>query len=171
MNSSDAQFPEATVNLYPKTRILVGIGEARWTSTPGQVLVARSIGSSGALALWDPFGTAGGMLHWLVPDADCDPERAISRPGLFADTGIPLLLRGMESLGADLENLQAVLAGAASLREGGEMDVGARNRETAYGCLKRNGIHVTREETGGFCVRELSLEIGSGRTCIRCQQL
>ena len=166
------QIPKGTeVRVEVDGKVLVGIGQAHWSVEWGQVLVARSIGSSGALALWDPIRAVGGLLHWLVPDADCDPSRAVSNPGLFAETGIPLLLRGMQSLGAETGNLRAVLAGAASLREAGLMDVGARNRTVAYGYLSRNGIQVCREETGGVFVRELSLEIGSGKTSVRRQNL
>lgn len=159
------------MNFTLKGRVLVGIGQAYWSADIGETLIVRSIGSSGALALYDPTRHVGGLLHWLVPESDIDPARARQDPGIFAETGIPYLIRGLESLGVDRRHLCATLAGAARLREGGTIDVGPRNLRMARELLRGIGIALAREDTGGDCVRELSLEIGSGRVEIRRQNL
>jgi chemotaxis protein CheD len=150
---------------------LIGIGQAFWSTEKEATLVARSIGSSAALALYDPVARAGGILHWMLPESGIDPARAMRNPSLFADTGIPHLLEGLAKMGVKRENLRAYLVGAASLSKAGLIDVGARNRAGAYQSLRNNGISLTEEAIGGATVREVVLEIGSGRCRIRSQTL
>src|SRR5512141_1777316 len=82
--------------------VLVGLGKSHVTSDPDQVLGARSLGSTAALAVYDPGSKTGGMLHWMLPDSSIDPRRTGVRPDLFADTGIPRLLELVQGAGAEL---------------------------------------------------------------------
>jgi chemotaxis protein CheD len=147
--------------------ILVGLGQLHSTSEPGRLLVARSLGSTAALAVHDPVAQVGGLLHWMLPASCICPSRAERSPSLFADTGFPRLLDELEMMGAGRKRLRAALAGAASLPEGGEFDVGERNREMAHRLLQNYGIRLAMDQTGGVAVRELCLEVGAGEFIVR----
>jgi chemotaxis protein CheD len=147
--------------------VLVGLGEMYLTRSDDRVLVARCLGSSAAVAIHDAETGVSGLLHWMLPESRIDPPRAERNPYLFVDTGLPRLIEVAVEQGARREGLLACLAGAAELPEGGEYDVGNRNRTEAMKLLVREGLLVRHEETGGTVVRELSLEMGPGQFAVR----
>jgi len=142
--------------------ILVGIGEMCVAGERDRVLVARSLGAGAALSLFDPQTNVGGMLHWLLPDASLDPGRAERNPAFFASTGIPGLIGEMEKRGVRPATMRAVLAGAATLPEGGTFDVGSRNGRIALEILEKQGIRLEKHAIGGTVVRDLRLEMNNG---------
>lgn len=147
--------------------LLVGLGQLAATTEPGCILVARPLGATAALALHDPLAGVGGLLHWILPAASIVPPGRERAPAVFADTGLPLLLHEMEKLGSQRDRMVAALAGAGSLPEGGEFDVGERNRRFARRFLEENGIRTAVDDTGGTSVRELSMEVGAGEFIVR----
>ena len=147
--------------------VLVGIGEMHVAEEGDRALVARSLGAAGALSLFDPYTGIGGMLHWLLPDASLDPDRAERSPSYFASTGIPRLVEAMEDRGVRLEDIRAALAGAATLPEGGMFDVGSRNSRIALQLLEKSGIRLDTKDVGGTAVRDLRLEMEQGEFIIR----
>lgn len=68
------------------------------SNTPGTVLVTYSLGSCIAVAIYDPLVRVGGMLHFMLPDSELDPEKAQNNPFMFADTGIPSLFKATSTL-------------------------------------------------------------------------
>ncbi len=151
--------------------ILVGLGEMYLTQGDGRVLVARCLGSSAAVAVHDPQTGVAGLLHWMLPASSIDPSRAERNPYLFIDTGLPRFLDSAVKRGARRAELTACLAGGAALPDGGEYDVGSRNRDEALKILAREGLVIRQEETGGTVVRELSLEMGPGQFAVRSLNL
>ncbi len=149
------------------TSILVGMGQVRVARESGWILVARSIGSAAALAVYDPIAKVGGLLYWMLPDSALAPDRAVRSPAVFADTGFKRLLAEIEAAGGERSRLTAAVAGAASLPEGGEFDVGSRNQEAVSRLLKDSTMHVSVQDIGGVSLRDLSLELSSGRFVIR----
>ena len=147
--------------------VLVGLGEMYVATGEDRLLVARCLGSSAAVAIHDPQTGVGGLLHWMLPASQIDPPRAERNPYLFIDTGLPLFIEKAVGQGARREGLNACLAGAAALPEGGAFDVGGRNRNEALKLLAREGLVLKHEETGGTDVREMSLEIGPGQFQVR----
>ncbi|RLA93542.1 MAG: chemotaxis protein CheD, partial [Deltaproteobacteria bacterium] len=81
--------------------IVVGIGDYKVTKEPSVTLITYSLGSCIGVTVYDPAAKVGGMLHFMLPESRINPERAIERPAIFADTGLPLLLKECEKLGAD----------------------------------------------------------------------
>jgi chemotaxis protein CheD len=149
-------------------KVLVGLGSLHCCAETGQLLVARPLGSTAALAVYEPNSGIGGLVHWMLPESGLVPQREGRNPLLFADAAIPLLMEEMVRLGVPKKaRLKAALAGAASLPEGGEYDVGKRNQEMARRVIKKLRLSVVQEETGGVSVRDLGLEIGSGEFYIR----
>jgi chemotaxis protein CheD len=123
------------------------------------------------VAIHDAKTGVSGLLHFMLPESKIDPPRAERNPFLFIDTGLPRLIEQAVERGAHREGLEACLAGAAALPEGGTFDVGTRNRCEALKLLAREGLAVRHEETGGTAVRELSLEMGPGQFAVRSLNL
>jgi chemotaxis protein CheD len=147
--------------------VLVGLGEMYVSQGEESVLVARCLGSSAAVAIHDPESGVAGLLHWMLPASRIDPSRAERNPFLFVDTGLPRFIEEAVARGASRPAVMACLAGGAAMPEGGDYDVGHRNRTEALKLLAREGLAVRHEVTGGTVVRELSLEMGPGQFAVR----
>ena len=57
------------------------------------MLVTYALGSCIAVAVHDPVTSVAGLLHYMLPEASLDWDKAAQNPYMFADTGIPKLLR------------------------------------------------------------------------------
>jgi chemotaxis protein CheD len=156
------------VTMLAGRKVLIGLGNLHCSAEAGQLLIARPLGSTAALAVYEPNTGVGGLVHWMLPDSSLIPEREGRNPLLFADQAVPLLMAELSMLGVGRRaKLRAALAGAASLPEGGEYDVGKRNQEMAHKLIRKLRLSMVQEETGGVVVRDLGLEIGSGDFFIR----
>src|SRR6266536_3150492 len=80
-------------------RLTIGIGEFAVSSRPGDVIVTHALGSCIAVCVFDAVASVAGMLHFLLPAANINPERARQQPAAFADTGIPLLFQTAHEYG------------------------------------------------------------------------
>ena len=132
--------------------------------------MTHALGSCIAVCLWDPQTKVGGMLHFLLPEAKVNPERAQKQPGTFADTGIPLLFQTAYRHGADKKRCRVKLLGGASIANsgGGGLDVGKRNAMMAKRLLWQNGVMVCGEAIGGNESRTVSLAVADGRLQVTC---
>ena len=61
-------------------QLTVGIGDAKFSDSPDDVLVTFSLGSCIGLVAYDPVLKVGGLVHCLLPLSRMDPERAAVRP-------------------------------------------------------------------------------------------
>jgi chemotaxis protein CheD len=151
----------------------VGIGEFVVSSNIDDALTTIALGSCVAVCLWEPAAKVGGILHFMLPDARLNSERARLQPAAFADTGIPLLFRAAYELGAQKKRCVVRLVGGAELAatrpEGSEsiFDVGRRNVLAARGVLWRNGILVNGELVGGTAARTILMAVADGRVVIK----
>jgi chemotaxis protein CheD len=100
----------------------------------------------------------------MLPDST--QARASDNPAKFADTGIPLMLNDVISLGASKSRLVAKLAGGAQMFAFANatdiMRVGTRNAEAVKNILRRNGIRVIAEDTGGNYGRTVQIDLSTG---------
>ena len=148
--------------------LAVGIGEWRVSSDPDAVLAIYGLGSCIGVAMADPVARVGGLLHFMLPESSTSTEKARERPGMFADTGIPLFLRNVIQQGADKRRLLVWAAGGAQVMdEEGVFNIGKRNSLAARKLLWKAGLLVQAEEFGGSLSRGLRLEIGAARAWIR----
>ena len=144
-----------------RTILHVPIGEMR-VSTEGSETLYSCVGSCCAVTLYDSENKIAGMVHIVLPG-----NRTINRAGdrncYYADTGIPLLIAEMEMQGSTRNRLNATVVGGASLVDGGETEIGSRNVEHVLSLLKNFGIPVTKQDTGGTCVRSIEICACSGQ--------
>ena len=148
--------------------IAVGISEYQCTRDPEASIVAHALGSCIGVAAHDPVSGVGGILHFLLPDSRKDPERAKELPASYADTGIPMLLRAMERMGAERRRIRVRLAGGAQLLPGEvQTTVGTRNYMAARKLLWQLGVMVEMEAVGGNVSRNLGLTMKTGEFWIQ----
>ncbi len=53
-----------------------------------------------ASVVFDPAARCGGILHMMLPESAVSPQKAMTQPAMFADTGLPLLFRELAGLKA-----------------------------------------------------------------------
>lgn len=146
--------------------LVVGIGELQVSHSPEDVITTHALGSCVAVCVWDPSLKIAGLLHFLLPEAKINAERASRQPAAFADTGIPLLFHTLFRLGLDKKRAVVKLVGGAevSAPEGqSAFNIGRRNGLAAKQILWRNGALVKGEALGGTVARSVSLRVSDGR--------
>ncbi|MBR1805010.1 MAG: chemotaxis protein CheD [Selenomonadaceae bacterium] len=143
--------------------IKVGMADYKVGRSPS-TLISYGLGSCIGVSLYDPQRKIGGLLHIMLPDST--QARASDNPAKFADTGIPLMINDVIALGASRSRLVAKIAGGAQMFAFANatdiMRVGTRNAETCKQILKRNGIRVIAEDTGGNYGRTVSIDLNTG---------
>jgi chemotaxis protein CheD len=146
-------------------RVVIGIGEFAVSNNPRDVITTHALGSCVAVCIFDPAAGVAGMLHFLLPEARINPERARQQPAVFADTGIPLLFQTAFRYGLEKHRTIVKLVGGAEMSQaaGAAFGTGRRNVLAAKHLLWRNGLLVSGAEVGGSGARNLHLTVASGR--------
>ena len=157
-------------------KLVVGIGELAVSQAPDDVIVTHALGSCIAVCLWDPAVRVAGLLHFLLPEASLNMERARKQPATFADSGIALLFQTAYTRGVDKKRCVVRLVGGAEvagLQGVAALNVGQRNLSSARYILSQNGVLVSAESTGGTIPRTVNLrasdgvvEVSSGRDVV-----
>jgi chemotaxis protein CheD len=148
--------------------IIVGVADYKVSRDPLAILITCALGSCIALTLHDPVAGIGGLLHFMLPNAGEAASRPDFNPAMYGDTGIPLLVRDIQKLGANPRKLVANLAGGSQiLDQAGLFDIGKRNHVVAKNLLWKAGILVRSEAVGGSITRSFGLQIGTGQTWLK----
>jgi len=170
----DEDFRQAKPRVAPlptEARWLrVGIGEFAMSDKPEDMITTVALGSCVAVCLTEPAAGVAGMLHFLLPDAKINPERAKAQPAVFADSGIPLLFHAAYSLGAQKKRCKVRLVGGADVAGHGSegiLNVGRRNVLAARRVLWRNGILIEGEEVGGSAPRTATVAVANGQVTVK----
>ncbi|MFW5902243.1 MAG: chemotaxis protein CheD, partial [Thermodesulfobacteriota bacterium] len=79
--------------------VVVDIADMKISNNPSDTLVTYSLGSCIGVAIYDPVLQLGGMIHCMLPLSKVDKEKAKTRPYMFVDTGMNLLLGGLYERG------------------------------------------------------------------------
>ena len=144
--------------------IKVGMADYKVGRSPS-VLISYGLGSCIGVSLYDPARKIGGLLHIMLPDST--QARFSDNPAKFADTGIPLMINDIIALGASKGRLVAKIAGGAQMFAFSNatdiMRVGTRNAEVCKQILRKNGIRVIAEDTGGNYGRTVSIDLENGQ--------
>lgn len=149
--------------------IYVSIGEMAVSNTPGQVIKTMSLGSCIGVIVYSPRVKAIGLLHVALPESRINLKRAAKKPGTFADTGIPLLLKKMKSLGvAGSNDIVIKLAGGANVMDNNNdlFNIGKRNLGAVKKILRKYGMGPIAEDVGGRFARSVSIQVDTGEVII-----
>ncbi len=148
--------------------LYVGIGEFAVSRDPSQILKTMALGSCVGVMIQDPKNGGAGLLHVALPDSSINQKRAQDKPGSFADTGIPALLKEMSKVGYDGKSRLIVkLAGGASIMDpNNTFNIGKRNILAVKKILWGYRLGAIAEDVGGAISRSVSVEIQTGRVTI-----
>ncbi len=145
----------------------VDIADMKTATTSNMTLVTYSLGSCVGLTLYDQTTGIGGMIHCMLPISKMHKKKAAICPGMFVDTGVPLLLKKLFALGSKRKNLIAKVAGGASILDrNGLFNVGKRNYMVLRKLLWKNDILLNSEDIGGSKPRTMYLVMSDGSTII-----
>lgn len=143
--------------------IRVGMADYKVGNSPA-VIISYGLGSCIGISLYDSQAKIGGLLHIMLPDST--QSRASENPAKFADTGLPLMLGDVLQLGAKRSHLVAKIAGGAQMFAFANatdiMRVGTRNAIAAKEMLKKLGIPLLAEDTGGNYGRTVQIDLANG---------
>ncbi|MGQ9859480.1 MAG: chemotaxis protein CheD [Thermodesulfobacteriota bacterium] len=147
---------------------IVGIADLQVSNDVGEVLVTYSLGSCIGLLIYDPQAKVGGLLHYMLPDSSLDPSKAVEKPAMFGDTGIPLLFKSAYKLGLEKRRARVVVVGGAQiLDDSGYFNIGKRNYAMLRKILWRNNVLIDAEDVGGNVNRTVYLELATGRIWVK----
>jgi len=134
---------------------------------PEAILVTHSLGSCIGLTVYDPQAGVGGMLHYMLPESTT-PDRAKSKPFMFANTGIPLLFKSCYKLGAAKGQMVVKVAGGSQVLDASEQFmIGKRNYAALRKILFRNNVLINAEHIGGSVSRTMRLSIATGEVFVK----
>ena len=131
------------------------------------ILVTYAFGSCIGLCFHDPRLRLGALLHIMLP---LNMETGRTHPLKYADTGIKETLKQLEAKGASRARMTVKIAGGAKMFEvsGGSLgNIGQRNIESVRLNLKKEGIRLLKEDTGGCVARTLLFDVSTGLGCVR----
>lgn len=150
-----------------ENKITIGIADMKMAQREG-MLITYALGSCIGICLYDQRIKLGALVHIMLP-LNMEPGRKNTMK--YADTGIRETLKMMESKGASRSRITAKIAGGAKMFEvsGGSLgNIGQRNIESVHMNLKKEGIHLLKEDVGGGVARTLLFDVSNGLACVRC---
>ena len=148
--------------------VTVGIADCQISQDPRSVIVTHALGSCIAVSIYDPVARVGGLLHFMLPESSLDKQKALERPFMFADTGIPALFKSAYAAGAEKKRLIVrVIGGAQVLDSEGVFNIGKRNYLACKKILWSAGVLIDAEEVGGSISRTVRLDLANGKLYCR----
>ena len=144
------------------------IADMAISSDPDSQIVTYSLGSCIGVAIYDPEKKVGGILHFMLPDSSIDPDKAVDKPCMFADTGIPKLFKSAYKLGLEKTKARVVVVGGAQVIDSADtFKIGKRNYAALRKIFWKNNVLIDAEDVGGTASRTLFMDIGTGKIWIR----
>lgn len=147
-------------------QIKVGMADYKVSEGPNR-LITLGLGSCIGITVYDKRRKIGGMAHIMLPK-NPDPTKSIAK---FADTAIEAMLNDLANMGVGIRSLEAKLAGGAQMftfSSSNEMNsIGFRNAEAVKQELKKRGVKIIAEETGGGAGRTIELDLEDGKLKIK----
>lgn len=146
-------------------RVEITMGEGVVESAPC-ILLSSGIGSCVVVALYDMRKKIGGIAHIMLGDSGSMKNNIT--PYWCADTAIETLLGELLNKGTDMEYIAAKIAGGAQMFEkNGILSIGKENVKSVKHILRKKGIPLDGEDTGGRHGRSVELHLDSGTMFVK----
>ena len=144
---------------------IIGMGDVGF-GEDDEVLVTFALGSCVALVIYDPKTKVGGLAHIMQPSSR---SSGAGKPGKYADTAVPYMLRALITKGASKTNLVAKIAGGATMFPYVDVSesIGKKNVDAVKETLKKYGINLIAEDTLGNVGRSVKFYVSTGRMVIK----
>ncbi len=151
-----------------RPEIKAGVGDMKVSNNPEAILSTYSLGSCIGLAVYDPVGRVGGILHYQLPWSSVVSEGRALQAHRFADTGIPALFKACSRLGADPRRMVLKAAGGSGKVGGSSLfNIGARNIDALKKIFFRMGMSLRALDLGGSCSRTMWLDLSDGKLTLK----
>jgi len=149
--------------------VRVGIADLKTSKSP-DVVVTLGLGSCVGITFYDPLTKIGGLAHIMLPDSKQARAGNINT-AKFADTAVPVILDQLTKGGASKNRLVVKIAGGAQMFSfmgtDDRMRIGERNTEAVKVALKKEGLRISGEDTGGNYGRSMELNLENGKVLIK----
>jgi len=147
-------------------QIVLGVGDYGASNTPGDDVKTFALGSCVSVIFLDPKTRTVGMAHVALPDSSINKAKATEKPGYFADTAIPALLKQMTKFGCDPRGKGMVvkLCGGANVMDTNDtFQIGKRNALAIKKILWSYGMGAVSEDLGKNYSRTVSISVSAGQ--------
>ncbi|GLC87377.1 chemotaxis protein CheD [Lysinibacillus piscis] len=149
--------------------VKVGIAQMDVVKLPNTIRTS-GLGSCVGVVLYDESRKIAGLIHVMLPDSSLGRTEAIN-VAKFADTGITAMIDLLKLEGVQKFKLKAKIAGGAQMfqftSDKDSMRIGPRNVEAVKSELKRHGIPLVAEATGGNSGRTIEFDPATSMLNIR----
>lgn len=149
--------------------IKVGIAQMDVVRVP-KTIRTSGLGSCVGVVLYDESTKTAGMIHVMLPDSTLGKVDSLN-VAKFADTGIDALIQLLKVEGVQPFRLKAKIAGGAQMfkftSDKDSMRIGPRNVEAVKAQLRKNGIPIVAEDTGGSSGRTIEFNPATSKLNIR----
>ena len=151
-----------------KEVVRVGIADMNIVKQPDTIRTS-GLGSCVGVVLYDESKKIAGLLHVMLPDSNLAKSDKVNA-AKFADTGVSALIELLKVEGVRPMSLKAKIAGGAQMFQFGSSDtirIGPRNVDAVKSELKRMGIRLMAEDTGGSSGRTIEFDPATSLLNIR----
>lgn len=149
--------------------VKVGIAQMDVAKQPNTIRTS-GLGSCVGVVLYDEVKHIAGLVHIMLPDSSLGRMQELN-VAKFADTGIKALIDLLKIEGVQTFRLKAKIAGGAQMfqftSDKDTMRIGPRNVEAVKAELKKNGIPLVAEDTGGNSGRTIEFDPATAKLNIR----
>ncbi|MFP3916210.1 chemotaxis protein CheD [Lysinibacillus telephonicus] len=149
--------------------IKVGIAQMDVVKIPNTIRTS-GLGSCVGVVLYDETKKIAGLVHIMLPESSLGRTETIN-VAKFADSGIQALIAMLKLEGVQPFRLKAKIAGGAQMfkftSDKDTMRIGPRNVEAVKRELKKNGIPIVAEDTGGNSGRTIEFNPATCMLSIR----
>ena len=155
----------------------VEMGETGVAGAAEGRLQACGLGACVGLCLYDPLARTAVLVHIVLPQTLPSVSGAswTPPPGKCADTAVGHALAEMERRGGCAARTVAAMVGGASIfttpsastGTASRLEIGARNVQAVREELRRVGITLCAEETGGHGGRTVAIDADTGQVWVR----
>ena len=97
------------------SKLIVGVADLKISNNIEDILVTYALGSCIAVVVYDTRAKVGGMLHLMLDNSALNSRKAVEKPAMFADTGIPLLFKSCYKIGAQKRYMAVKIVGGAGV--------------------------------------------------------
>ena len=134
----------------------------------GDLIVTHALGSCLGLTVYDPVIRVGGLLHAMLPLSRINPQKALMKPFMFVDTGVPKLFQALYDVGGQKKRIIVKAMGCGSpLGQEKMFKIGERNFTVLEKLLWKNNVMLEAKEIGGTESRTVFFDLSTGRTVIK----
>jgi chemotaxis protein CheD len=146
-------------------QVIVHMGELAVTRRPGDVLVARGLGSCVAVALLDQRAGVAALAHVMLPEAPAPRVNARRQtyPARYAEHAVPALLDALERAGGRRDRARAWVVGGSQMFEGvmdaAQLQINRHNVDLVLRALVEARVPLEGSDVGGTVGRSLEVRI------------